>query len=291
MASAKTLIMGLLTGMTLEQIKPFFVSLEKTGYSGDVCVFVADLDPATLDFLRAQRVNLVPFQKAYLKSKWARRIGRARIFMKPWQRRRFDEQMALTYLHVWCARAIHYRTYLAECGKDYDQVMLSDIRDILFQRNPFDFETAPGLSVFLEDARLTIGTCVSNSTWLRDGFGGEVLTELRDKSIFCAGTVFGTPGVLSDFLNQSVELYHKKNNGGLIDQAAFNYLLHKQPPAVWRAFDNNTGPILTMANMTADQFRFNESGLMVNAAGRVFNTLHQYDRHPELARHLLQILS
>ncbi|MEI9865262.1 MAG: hypothetical protein WDN00_12070 [Limisphaerales bacterium] len=62
--SAKLLIMGLLTGLTLEQVKPFFLSLEKTGYRGDVCLFVADLDPATLFFLRAQRVNLVPFQKA-----------------------------------------------------------------------------------------------------------------------------------------------------------------------------------------------------------------------------------
>ncbi|MEI9865261.1 MAG: hypothetical protein WDN00_12065 [Limisphaerales bacterium] len=28
----------------------------------------------------------------------------------------------------------YYQTYLAECGKDYDRVMLADIRDILFQR-------------------------------------------------------------------------------------------------------------------------------------------------------------
>ncbi len=290
-AGAKSLILGLLTGMSLEQIKPFFLSLKKVGYCGDVCLFVADLDPATLFFLRTCRVNLVPFQKSYLKPKWAQRIGWTRRFMKPWQQRRFDEQMALTYLHFWCARAVYYRTYLAECGKDYECVMLADIRDILFQRDPFDFEKPPGLCVFLEDRCQTIGSNHSNSTWMRDGFGAEVLAELSDKSIFCAGAVFGSPAVLRDFLEQSLELYHLKKNGELIDQAAFNYLLYKQPPKAWQIFDNDNGPVLTMSNMKPGQFCFNEQDLMVNAAGRVFNVLHQYDRHPELAPQLLRVLT
>jgi hypothetical protein len=254
-------------------------------------LFVADLEPATLDFLRARRVNLVPFQKSYLKPEWARRIGWARNFMKPFQQRRFDEQMALTYLNFWCARAIYYRTYLTECGKDYKQVMLADIRDILFQRDPFDFEMSVDLSVFLEDCGQTIGTNYSNATWIRDGFGADILAELSGKHIYCAGTVFGTPAVLNDFFTQALELYHSKKNGELIDQAAFNYLLHKQPPPDRQDFDNDTGPVLTMANMQPWQFQFNADGLLVNAAGRVFNTLHQYDRHPKLARQLLQTLT
>jgi hypothetical protein len=287
----KFLILGLLTGMTLEQIKPFFLSLEKTGYCGDVCMIVADLEQATLNFLRARRINLVPFQKKYLKPKWARRISWVRLFMKPWQQRRFDEQMALTYLHFWCARTVYYRTFLAECGNDYDQVMLADVRDILFQRDPFDFEIPAGLGVFMEDANQSIGTNFSNSTWLREGFGEAVLNELAHKRIYCAGTIFGTPAALQDYLDQVLDLYHSKKNGELIDQAAFNYLLHKQPPKVWCAFENETGPVLTMANMKSDQFHFDAQGFMVNAAGRVFNTLHQYDRHPELAPKLIQRLT
>jgi len=65
-------------------------------------------------------------------------IGRGRIFMKPRQRRRFDEQMALAYLQIWCVGATYYRSYLNECGKDYDQAMLAGIRDILFQSDPFE---------------------------------------------------------------------------------------------------------------------------------------------------------
>jgi hypothetical protein len=287
----KTLILGMAVGMKLEHLQPFFLSLKKAGYGGDVCMYVADLERDTLEFLRAYRVNLVPFQKAYLKRKWAHLATVCKPFMKPWQRRRFDEQMILTYIHLHCARAAYHRAYLAECGKDYDHVMLADIRDILFQRDPFAFEIPEGLSVFLEDSRQTIGTNLSNSTWMREGYGEAVLKDLADKRIHCAGTIFGSPAVLLDYLDQVLRLYAARKPLHTIDQTTHNYILHTQPPPVWQVFDNETGPILTMAKMKPEQFHFNEQGLMVNAAGRVFNTLHQYDRHPELATQLIKTLT
>src|ERR1039458_8963438 len=63
---SKKLILGLLSGLSLEQAKPFFLSLEKSGYRGDVCLFVRELGSATQAFLRARRVQLIPFPKAFL---------------------------------------------------------------------------------------------------------------------------------------------------------------------------------------------------------------------------------
>ncbi len=278
-------------GMKLEHLQPFFLSLEKAGYRGDICLCVADLDPATLEFLRALHVNLIPFQKAYLEHKWSRLATVCKLFLKPWQQKRFDEQMLLTYIHLHCARHIYFRDYLAECGGGYDLVMLADTRDILFQRDPFDFEFPEGLSFFLEERSRTIGNCHSNSTWIREGYGEAVLKELSDKRIYCSGTIFGAPKVMLDYFEQVLRLYAVRRPLRTIDQATQNFILHKQPPKVWRAFDNETGPVLTMAKMESNQFRFNEHGLMVNANGRVFNTLHQYDRHPELAARLVRTLT
>lgn len=64
-AADKTIIIGLASDLTLAQLKPFFLSLEKVGYQGDICTFVSHWDRPALDFLRARRVNLVPFQRAY----------------------------------------------------------------------------------------------------------------------------------------------------------------------------------------------------------------------------------
>src|ERR1039458_6671594 len=64
---SKKLILGLLSGLSLEQAKPFFLSLEKSGYRGDVCLFISELGSATQAFLRARGVQLIPFPKAFLR--------------------------------------------------------------------------------------------------------------------------------------------------------------------------------------------------------------------------------
>ena len=287
----KNLILGLLMNMKLEMVRPFFLSLEKTGYAGDLCLFVNGLEPALRDFLRARRINLVPFQPAYLKPKYARLAGLARPFLKRGQWDRLEAQMALAYMHPHCARHVYYHAYLAECGADYGRVMLTDIRDVLFQRDPFDFELSDGLGVFREDTGRNIGACRHSSTWIRHGFGPAVLAKLQDKTSFCAGTIFGTPAAVSDYCARALQIFYARKTRWTIDQATFNYLLHLDPPPRMHEFNNEAGPVLTMSHMDADRFRFDAAGNLITPAGRVYNTLHQYDRHPGLVPQLLQHLT
>ena len=283
--------MGLAIGMTLAQLKPFFLSLEKTSYRGDIALFVSGLDAATQSFLRARRINLVPFRKAFLKPRWTRPAGLSKLFLTRSQSQLLDEHLATAYMHPNCARFFYYRDYLNECGGDYDRVMLADIRDVLFQNDPFAFEMPDGLSVFLEDASQTIGTCPSNSAWMRRGFGRAVLTELAAKPISCAGTVFGTAAAIRDHVNQKIRIFCQKKLRRSIDQATHNFILYKEAPPAVRVFDNDAGPVLTMGYVRPENLRFNHESRLVNSAGRVFNTLHQYDRHPEVARRLLRVLT
>lgn len=283
--------MGLATRMPQDQLRPFFLSLEKAGYRGDVCLFVKDLDRAALDFLRARRVNLVPFREAYLRPKWARYADLAAWFLKPAQRRRFAEQAALTFLHPLSSRFVCFRSYLSICGSAYDHVMLADIRDVYFQRDPFAFAIPDGLSVFVEDAGKTIASCPSNSEWLRLGFGRRAVHELGDKNISCCGTVIGTTVAMDDYLARMEQVLYATKSRETIDQAAHNWVIHRRPPPALLCFDNESGPVLTMHHLAAEKIRFDESGQVINRAGEVVNTLHQYDRHPELARKLLAKLT
>jgi hypothetical protein len=288
----KTLMLGLISGMSLDQTKPFFLSLEKSGYHGDICLFVSGLDLSTQAFLRARKTNLVPFQKAYPKPIWAKLAGVSKRLLTRRQRLVFDEQLSSDYLHLFCARYAYYRQYLTECcGKNYDYVMLTDVRDVLFQNDPFDFEIPEGLSFFMEDPSQTIGTCPSNSNWMRLGFGTAVLKELADKPISCSGTVFGTTAAILNHVENMLRISLLKKWQRFFDQATHNFILYKQPPPALHCFRNDAGPVLTMAYVNPARLRFNDSGLLVNTAGRVFNTLHQYDRHPELARQLIQTLT
>jgi hypothetical protein len=128
--------MGLTARMSLAQIKPFFLSLEKAGHAGDVCLFIKDLERGALDFLRDRRVNLVPFQGACLRPKWSRFADLSIPFLKPSQRRRIRGQFALTFLHSLAARFVCCQPYLAACRPAYDHVMLADIRDIFSSAIP-----------------------------------------------------------------------------------------------------------------------------------------------------------
>jgi hypothetical protein len=290
-SSSRTLIMGLAAKLLLAQIKPFFLSLEKAGYAGDVCLFIKDLEREALDFLRARRVNLVPFQGAYLRPKWARFAELLVPFLKPSQRQRFRGQFALAFLHPLAARFVCYQSYLAACRPAYDHVMLADIRDIFFQRDPFAFAIPDGLSVFMEDSRMTLGACPNNAAWLRAGFGERAVRELGTKPISCSGTVIGTTTAMCDYLERMGRVLYAARRRENIDQAAHNWIIHRQPPPALYRFDNDTGPVLTMHFIDPTKLREDDQGRVLNLAGQIVNTLHQYDRHPVLARRLVGMLT
>ena len=289
--NSKQLILGLLSGMTLEAVKPFFLSLEKSGYRGDVGMFVSGLDAATRDFLRARRVEMVPYKGAHFKPGRAWLAHLARPFVSARRFRRWEEKLGKGRLHPHCARYIYYRAYLAKHGAGYDTVMLADVRDIVFQNDPFAFEIPDGLSVFMEDAGKTIGTCPVNSTWIRDGFGADMVQKLHRERIFCSGTIFGPPADICDYSTRALQIFYARRLPNSIDQATFNYLLHTAPPANVHRFDNDAGPVLTMANMNPASLQVNAAGRLVTPAGRVYNTIHQYDRHPAWAKQLVQRLT
>lgn len=285
----KTLILGLLADLPLAQTKPFFLSLEKAGYRGDVCLIAGGLDAATQAFVRprAFRVNLVPFRKPYLHPGWVRLAGGIRIFLSRNRRRRFEDQLALSCLHPHCARHFYYQSYLEACGAEYDRVMLTDIRDVLFQRDPFDFAPAAELGVFLEDRRWNIGACRHTGNQIRRAFGRAALRRLSGKRVVCAGITIGSTAAIREHLAGVTNLLRGRVERRTIDQGVHNYLIHQHPSTKLTCFENFAGPVLSMARLDRDQLRFDRHDRILDAAGNIINTLHQYDRHPELAARLL----
>jgi|ERR1019366_1137885 hypothetical protein len=288
---SKKLILGLLSGLSLEQTKPFFLSLEKSGYRGDVCMIVSDLGVATQAFLRARRVQLVPFQKAFLRGFSA---GAARLPGFVLSRRRralFDRQLAPAYMHPRCARHFFYQSCLQEWGGSYSQMMLTDVRDVLFQADPFAFELPDGLCVFLENRSRTIGSCEQNSRAMLRAFGRATLREMSDQSIVSTGTTFGTTAAIREHLARVTRILCEKKERKPIDKAVHNYLVHKEPPAKLHRFENFSGPVLTMGGIDPARLQFNDRGQIISPGGHVINILHQYDRHPELAQKLVSALT
>ncbi|MCX6896877.1 MAG: hypothetical protein NTZ16_15590, partial [Verrucomicrobia bacterium] len=202
----------------------------------------------------------------------------------------FDELLAPSFLHPNCARHFFYRNFLETCGGGYDFVMLTDVRDVLFQRDPFAFAVPDGLSVFLEDSRWTIGDCTHTANQIKRRFGGAALRAMSGRRVACAGTILGTTAAVREHLERVTRSFAGRITRKTVDQGVFNHLLHAQPPAKLTCFENFAGPVLSMARLDMAKLRFDAAGRILDDDGNVINTLHQYDRHPELAARLLQRL-
>lgn len=286
----KNLILGLASNMTLEQIRPFFLSLNKCRYEGDVCLIVNHLSADVYDFLLENDVNLVFFPNPFLKKKYALLTSIGKLFLKKKLKTQFDEMLAVASGHLHCIRHIYYRRVVEEIGQNYSYLMLCDVRDVMFQKDPFDFSIPDGLSVFLEDERHTLGSCNFNAGNIRNGFGEATLQRLKNKPISCAGTIIGTPSAMSLYFDQLVPMLFNYKIGRTSDQSIHNVLLESFQAAPVNVFRNRSGPIFTLHHVDEKDMVFNDKGYLVNESGDVYNTIHQYDRFPSLQKHLHEIL-
>jgi hypothetical protein len=249
----KNLVLGAMVGHDLNATRPFVESLRHTAFDGDIVLFVSHLAPAALDYLRRNHCILIDYP--------------------------FEETRVKISVHSF--RFLLFRQFLA-CNKDlYRNVMLTDTRDVLFQKDPFDFDIDDRLCVFLEDPSKTIGTCPFNSDWILKKYGRPELSRLYDREISCSGVTMGSSSQILSYLDALRD--HLLPPVAFIgdDQGGHNYLIHNDLIGPLRIMRNMNGPVLTMGYMPYDSILFDDRGLVVDGSGGVINILHQYDRHPD----------
>jgi hypothetical protein len=273
--NGKNLVMGLAANYNKEKIFSFVTSLRNSGYADDVVLLTTCLDEETISFLKYW--NVIP--------------------VKCWQ-------SLFSYLHMQSFRHIAYYDYLSNLPPEgcYKRIFLTDVRDVVFQENPFDVIPEDNITFFLEDRHLSIGSCPWNSQWVRTGFGEEELTKIADKPISCSGTVMGTSSSIMEYLLQMLILSTFLREEALgeisMDQAVHNVLIYRQLISDQRIAENGDG-VLTLAHLlgpspvliSEDKFTailgrepvFVDNSGIVYYSTRKFAVVHQYDRVVELS--------
>ena len=134
--------------------------------------------------------------------------------------------------------------------------MLTDVRDVFFLGNPFDFEIGSSLHVFLEDETRTIATHIPSRAWLLGAYGQETFDELSDRPIVCAGTTIGAAPAMLEYLGIMVDhLAELKRQFDGMDQGIHNYILHKGRVPNVEMQGNEEGPVLTVAMLDGGAVR------------------------------------
>jgi len=277
------LILGTVMYYKFHVIKPFLSTLRSTGYSGDVVLFHSKIPLHTLSRLRQTGVILVPFETLFPHLE----PGLAKHLIS-WA----DEKRVRT-LNLFCFRHLLAYCYLKEFAEKYQYVMLSDIRDVIFQKDPFDFSIGENLCCFLEREGVSLGQQPDNAGWIEFAFDKPTLERLSDNPIVCAGITIGPTNLIIDYLEKMIDAFMRApgkawdvtppfQKSRAADQAVHNYLVHSTMLSELTLYPNNDGPVLTIG--TEDNVSLNNSGLIVNKRGAVPNIVHQYDRHWHIAK-------
>jgi hypothetical protein len=297
------LILGAARRYEWGALEPFVRSLQDVGFTGQTVFFVNRLAPGTAERLRSNGVMTRPYpelsipvgrgREIFLSSRYLRFLprSRSRAFRSfPQLARPVLESPRVLHAAagaytIMLARFFMYLSYVSSIPPSDrpSHIILTDLRDVIFQRDPSELiPLVPHLAVGLEGP--TIGECDTNSRWVRDAYGADVLESMSGAPVSCAGVTIGSYSAIRDYLTAMVEQFLVLSCADFLgpDQAAHNYLLHQGllPPA--QKLQNGNSAVLTLS--ARDSYDLDERGIVLNADGSVPVIVHQFDRHPELER-------
>lgn len=258
----------------------------------DVFVFIDQMGDEYGDLARRHDVTLIPVvnlwraaQKSrilnaqYAASIQALKLASKRIgapFDTPFR------HAVAQWIHPQAGRWFAIADFL-KINSGYRRVFLSDLRDVVFQADPFPEIHDDALHVCLQTGiRFSDPDCV-DSRWYRDVYGEQALQGLGDAPTICCGTVFGGRTPVLQVVAAEVEeaMVHYRRP---LDQAFFNHVIHRRSDGckiVQHELDE--GPVLTFVGTHRDHWKFRDGRVCIG--DRVVPVLHMYDRDPELKAH------
>ena len=267
--------MGVAKDYCFNDIKPFVLSLRESGYKGHLVLFVTEIDTSISDVADKYGIELIIYQEIY-----------------PYIDNKSENAIPTTFdteLHLVAYRFVIYYLYLLEnCGR-FANIFLADLRDIVFQKDPFDTALSNNqLYCFLESQELSLKhDTTHNAQWVVDTLGKEALNEIGDKHISCAGTTLGTYDSILDYLKQMVGYLLTTPSAFGCDQAIHNYMIHADKLKTLTLIKNGEGSVLTIGRIPHGTIKIDQSGNLLNSNNSIPNTLHQYDRHPDINQRIM----
>ena len=241
------LILGFCTNYRFEMIESFVASVLALGDRVKLCLFTNGMDETF-------------YQVA---ARYGIRIEDASPFIG-------------TDMHVLNRRYFAYRDFLAVHGSAYGRVLLTDIRDVFFQSDPFAVRHPNAVCFALEDTKIKWETL--NQSWIRDVYGEDVLNAVMDDYVSCAGTTVGTVAGISRYLDTlctelDVRSFDRMGN---YDQGIHNYIVWKLRPD-WGWVDTADSIFNTVGCTSADRITIVDDLAVID--GKVSPVVHQWDRH------------
>ena len=259
----KNLIIGAFSGYNFDQLKPWVESILEVGMEADKVMIVGHTDADTLKILDQKSFKVIRYEP--------------------------DKNLPP---HI--PRWIHVYDFLKKNGHEYEYVVMTDLKDVYFQGDPFEW-----MKKNLGDKKIVAGSeCLlyKDEAWgnqnLMDTFGPYVYGQFKDCEIYNVGVLGGRPEYLRDLFLHNFLLALRIP--AALDQGTFNLLMHTHPYKDIVLFTKQMDGWACQAGTVADPRKMDDfrpkllepepiykNNIVYTSKGEPFVIVHQYDRVPE----------
>ena len=251
----KNVIISIIKGYSWSLIKPFFISLlEAKIHNYDLIMFVDNLSEETL--------NKIKLCGAIIKDLPKKNLGYQDLVKYRWK---------------------IISDFLKESKDKYNLVFVTDVRDVIFQKDIFQYyeNSKPFIAFTLED--ITLRNPV-NKNWVKQlCTDNHQYEKIADERVICGGTIIASVDKFIEFCDILWDTIKEKSN--VFDQGAINYLIYyKQILKDSIIKSDNNGPIMTICVTKRDKISLDSDNNVLNFQGKVAAVVHQYDRKPDIVR-------
>lgn len=284
----KDLIIGGASGYTWDQLKYWVNSIQRSGFEGDIVLVATNITKETIDKLTSKGVKLELYGKQDENGNFKAHSNGA-----PHVER---------FFYIW--------NYLRQ-HDEYDYVITTDTRDVVFQSNPTAWIDECLLQGYESVIASSEGMKYEDEPWsnnnLREAFGPYFHNLYKSSPIFNVGTIGGISEYVKDLLFMIFQMSINRPIP-IVDQAVFNVLLQQKPykettkltfnSDAWAiqlgttieavksgagdigmsVAQNPSNLILYQSMYFDEQPSLTNDGFVVNSKGNKFVIVHQYDR-------------
>lgn len=201
-------------------------------------------------------------------------------------------------------------------SKQFDYILSLDIRDSVFQTDPFtlfleDQYSPPKLEgrnstlgeedsrlwVFGENRNIPISSCTWNTNWIKDCFSERIYNLIKTQPIVCSGISMGSTIRMMDYFNKMSQImlnnfpcisngFPKCERNG-VDQGVHNVLVHLDYLAPVTVQYQETFPIVNLQSTPELMVHFPSEvvdAIRMTKLKRKYAVVHQYDRDPNFQK-------
>lgn len=231
--ATKDIIIGAVTNYNYDDIAPWVNSIKKSGYKGEIGLVAYNMQKDTVDALSKAGVEyLFGFKR--------------------------DVDGNLSYenkeFNIVLERFVHIWYFLSKVDFEIDNIIATDVKDVVFQTNPSEWLTKQDKQLFVGSENLKYDIEPWNKNNMMLSFGPMIYERMKDNPIYCAGVLAGKRKTMLDFCLNLFLICRGSpayvSGGGGPDQSAINLLLSMSPYSEVTKFATTNDPFVCHAGTT-----------------------------------------